>query len=926
MRSPVSARRYVSLVLSFLILTLPAVSASAGPRKGEKDPAAGGPGAGGKRPFEEVVKDHEKMEGILTLYRSPDQLLAEIPDSILGKPLGLAGLLVKAVGDWEVRGGGIDTQVVSFSRAGSRILLAKRNLDYRADSASPLRVAVESTFPDSPAFLAKPIPLTEDRKSSLVDLAGLFSPDLMQILPPESGYAAGPEDVSIAEVHDNPDNLAVRVVYRFRQQRAPGGGRERGEERPRFQSMMISRLPDPRSLEVRVDYNLFRLPEDGFRPRPSDERIGGFDTGHKDYTDIGGRDSSFRYLVERWKVEKSDPGASLSPAKEPITFYVDRATPPEWKPRIHEAALWWNRAFEKIGIKDAVRILDQPDDPNWDPTDLHHSMIYWNLSDNLIFSGLAGPMVTDPRTGQVLKANVYLNGEFPSYTLHRYLVYAWWRAPQPSLLEDPFLLPAAGGSSLAARVASMTEPRAGLPRRCDYAASFSSQIAFARLVLQARGVLSKDPEEADRFAREAFAELAAHEVGHALGLAHNFKASLIADAADVAAGRLSGDPERHPITGSIMDYDPINLAPQGKPEGDYFMHGVGPYDDLMVEYLYAPFDRLTPADEAKELSRIARKAETTPGLMYDDGSLSDIDPSSSTDDLGNDPLAFAEARLTMMQKEVLPRLGELVVGEGHDYNVIRAALDAAIFSVALDYTDIAARYVGGQTARRIVADGRTKPPVPPLAPVDPALQRRALSVLDRLVFDPGAFVATPELLALLKSDLLPDWNFPYRYASDYSFDGRVAFLHDSALAALLEPRRLARVLDNERRAGKGASPLTLPELFGHLQSTAFAGLEKAGTAKATEASPSIPSRRRTLQRLYVARLSSLVLNPPKGTPGEATQVARETLRQIRGRVRAVTGSPQRLAALDGYTRAHLQDLDATITRTLEARAEAKTGS
>src|SRR5262249_6615285 len=155
-----------------------------------------------------------------------------------------------------------------------------------------------------------------------------------------------------------------------------------------------------------------------------------------------------------------------------------------------------------IGIKDAVRVLDQPDDPSWDPTDIHHSMIYWNLSDNLMFSGLAGPQVVDPRTGQVLKANAYLNGEFPSYTLHRYLVYAWWRAPQWERLEDPFQLPASASASLPALMKAVALSSGGAPFGCNYEASFSSQIAFARLVLQARGELTGGPEQTDRFARQ----------------------------------------------------------------------------------------------------------------------------------------------------------------------------------------------------------------------------------------------------------------------------------------------------------------------------------------------------------------------------------------------------------------------------------------
>jgi hypothetical protein len=130
-------------------------------------------------------------------------------------------------------------------------------------------------------------------------------------------------------------------------------------------------------------------------------------------------------------------------------------------------------------------------------------------------------------------------------------------------------------------------------------------------------------------------------------------------------------------------------------------------------------------------------------------------------------------------------------------------------------------------------------------------------------------------------------------------------------------------VDNERRYGKGVQPLTLPELFDHLERTAFAGIDRAGTARATDAAPAIPARRRALQRLLTQRLAGLTLTP--GAPAEASPVARDRLQQIRSKIRKVTGNPARLAALDGYSRAHLADLEATIGRALDARIEMKPG-
>ncbi|MCG8422968.1 MAG: zinc-dependent metalloprotease [Proteobacteria bacterium] len=867
-----------------------AVSCTAGPAP--KSPALEQKDA--PKTYATVTKDVQVIAGPVRFYRKPGALYLEVPTQLLDQPLGFAAIRVTSAGDGAPRGRQIDTQLVSWQRRGDHLVLNKHNVRFRAVPESDTERALRDTFPGSPVFSAPLLPLRDAPSKLVVEASGLFGPDLAEIVPEAARFEVVKDGALLTQLKGFSDNVVARVTYRLRERKDKRSD-SRAERRrsPLARFAVPKRLADRRFTSMVVDYHFYRLADDGFVGREADERIGAFLLPFKDYSRVDDRDSLFRYLAIRWDVRKADPQAQLSDPVRPIVFTMDRSIPKKWRPLVRQGALWWNAAFERIGIRNAVQVLDPPEDPNWDPADIRHSVIYWNYGDDLLFSGFAGPTLVDPRNGKVLSAAVHLNAEFFSFARNRYLVYAWWRAPGSRPAHSSMDWAGADGRG-----------ETWSTQRCDRSASLSSQLAFARLALQARGQARPNDEVMERFVRQAFLDLVAHEIGHALGFPHNWKASMVSSWKSVRTGEVDGATPERVMSASVMDYNPIYIGPSGAKQGDFTLTALGPYDHLAVEYVYKPLAGKA-AEVAEKLDRIAARAEIQPGLAYDGGELNAIDPTSNSDDLGDDPLAFADQRLSILRKEVLPRLAELVLAEGRDYNLLRQALDAVVFSVAMDYIDISARHVGGQILLRRRANSQASPKAgpPPIRPVPAADQRRALDVLDRHVFADGAFSFPPGLLAALKADLLPDWNYPGRYASDYDVGARMEGLYGTALATLLDPRRLARVRDNERRAAGTDKAFQLPELFERLERSAFSGV----------ASPH--ADRRALQRVLVDHLSALVLERHRHAPAEVAQLAADSLRSIR------TRSQRHLQAVRarGYARAHWRDLAMRVDRVLGAQ-------
>ncbi|MGD9582705.1 MAG: zinc-dependent metalloprotease [Lysobacterales bacterium] len=372
--------------------------------------------------------------------------------------------------------------------------------------------------------------------------------------------------------------------------------------------------PSPTSLTVRQHLSLVRLPGPGFVPRRYHPGSGGFSTGYSDFARPLAASLDQRWQP-RFRLEKTDPNAALSTVKKPIVFYLDRGTPEPVRQALLDGANGWQGAFEQAGFKDAFRVELLP--PDVDPMDIRYNMIHWAHRQTRGWS--YGAALIDPRSGEIIKGVVTLGSQ---------------RVRQDILIAETLLAPYAGGAA------------AGL-------AAEAEQAALARL-----------------------RQLAAHEVGHALGFAHNFAAS--------RQGNGSVMDYPHPLI--AMDADGIHL-------NQAYGEGIGPWDRFLVAHAYTPF---APSEETEALARL-RAAIAARGLRYvsdaDARAAGDAEPDGLLWDFGADALP-AFAHILAVRRSALARFGQGVLPADRQSGELEARL-VPLYLLHRYQTEAVARLIAG---------------------------------------------------------------------------------------------------------------------------------------------------------------------------------------------------------------------------------------
>src|SRR5437870_322723 len=864
--------------------------------------AAPAPGGGPKpdsakkdlpwKPFAEVTKDARVLTGMFTAYLKRENVYLALKPEQFDRDYLMVTELSQGIGEWGIDGGSdVRSDLIRFHKSGDHVELWVVNPYATATPNTPMARTVAYSFGQS---VAQSFPIASVRDTTnevLVDLVPFVVSDwadlnaffqfLSQFMPaPGPGPAFDKERSSFTSLHMFPTNAEAEVRLTFRSSRSFG----------------MDMVPDYRWIPVGVHYSILELPATPMRPRYADDRVGYFVSAMKNFSRDTAESFFVRY-VNRWRLEKKDPGAGVSDPLKPVTYYLDHTIPLEWRPYVRDGILEWNRAFEEAGIRNAIQVLDAPDDSLWSAEDARYSTVRWMA--NNAFTYAIGPSDVDPRTGEILNADILVAASWIQVWQGEYRDYA---GPQ-AMIREVFLEDSLQRADPSGR---------RFQRLCSYGASMAHSGALLRATLAASGAIAPGGPVPREYIGQALEELVMHEVGHTLGLRHDFRGT-----AAIPMDKLfdRAYTATHGTSASVMDYnDPVVALDRSK-QGDYYSRTIGTYDRWAIKYGYASVGGETPDAERPGLQAIAGQA-ADPDHVYatdEDASFGGygLDPNVTRFDQTTDPLAWAEERVKLVNR-LFDSLEIRLVAPGEGYPKLRNAFTSLLFN-RWYATLVTTKYLSGAYTSR---DHRGGPNARPAFRAVPAVrQREALAFIAEAGLGENAYKFPPDLLNKLAPARWYHWD-----ANPFT-GSRIDFpLHDWALALqstlinlLTDPGVLARLRDAALRAIDDEQVVTIPDVFSTLTATIWA---EAGYGPGARRARNAGSIRRDLQRQYLNSLVGMVVGSGRAVPEDARTVARATLGDLAAHLdQALAGG----GSLDAYTRAHYADSRERIRQALNAQ-------
>ncbi|HET6244161.1 MAG: zinc-dependent metalloprotease [Bacteroidetes bacterium] len=709
-----------------------------------------------------VIRRCNKYEGLLNLYQDTvnGTVYLLVKKEQLDKEfIYFSKTIDGVIATGHYRGSHEDNKVFTIQKHFNRIEFVTENTSFYFDKRNALSKAADANISKSTMISQPIIAQDKDQSQFLVRADDIFLSEYLQQIKKSQGLMAmlsggfslgslNKYKSKFLEIKSFPKNSNIIVEYVF--------------DNPSSSSKIGSDVTDGRSVSIKIQHSIIEMPKNGYKTREDDPRVGFFTREINDMTSVSA--TPYKDLIHRWHLEKTDKKEKISEPVTPIVWWLENTTPVEYRKTIESAVLAWNEAFEEAGFKNAIEVYIQPDTALWDASDIRYNVIRWVSSPNPPFGGY-GPSFVNPRTGQILGADIIL--EFVSITnrLKQETLFGTAGLMHESTLENDD------------------------ENFCSLGHHLHTSSLFGLTSLVVNDAEEKEKEE---FIKSALYYLVLHEVGHTLGLNHNMKASQLYSPLEIHNKELTS---KTGMCGSVMDYPAVNLSADKTKQGHYFTVKPGPYDKWAIQYGYS--EALVNKTEEQQRLKTILSRSNEPALMF--GNDGDdmrkpgrgIDPRVMIGDMSNDAITYSVERITLANG-LTNKLLEKYSVQDESFHQLRNAY--LLLTMEIDKaSSIISRYIGGVYVDRSFS-GQSGAGIP-FNPVSYEDQKRAMQALSKYVFSSSTFKTPSELYSFLQ---MQRRGFNFMSATeDPKIHTRVLQIQKNVFDHILHPTVLQRINDSE---------------------------------------------------------------------------------------------------------------------------------
>ena len=738
------------------------------------------------------VKDCILYDGLFKIYQSEvdGKSYIEIDTSHLGKEFIYFSYIENGVTDARaVKGSYRGSKIIKINKFYNKIDFTINNTKFYFDESSPLSKASKTNI-NTPLIISENIIAKSDDKTRfLINADNIFLNESFQQI--KSSYPAGYKGFRLGnlsksktrynKIRSYPENTDIVVNY-FYESKYPskrGGGA----------------ITDSRNVSIMVQHSLVRMPDDNYVSRSDDSRIGYFTTQSNHMTSLD--QVNYRDFINRWRLEKKYPNEKLSDPIKPIIYWIENTTPLEFRQIIKDGVESWNFAFNEAGFSNAIQVKIQSDTADWDAGDIRYNVLRWTSSPNPPWGGY-GPSFVNPRTGEILGADIMLE----------------WTYVSNRIIAD-----------------ELFNERNESYHYCD--ASHFQQIENSLGINYIKSMNLSDELE-DELVKQSLYRLVLHEVGHTLGLNHNFKGSMLLSNKELNNKDIVA---QKGVCSSVMEYPAINITKNPDNQGLFFDIKPGFYDNWAIQYGYSQYE--SKDLEAQNLSSIlSRSTEKELAFANDAYDMrypgKGTDPNAMIYDLSSDQLEHSVDKINMIF-DILKNLKAKYTRNNDTYEELYRSYRTLVFSY-YQALNIVSRQIGGVMVDLSHTDQKSTNK--PFVSVEKVKQKEAMNIISEYGFSNKI---------LLQKDLFPFLQKQRRgfsISNDYSIHQRILSFQNRLLDHLLNPKVLTRITNSSIYGNEYKLPYYMIDLRKSIFEKDF--------------NINISTVRQNIQTTYVNRLLSIV--------------------------------------------------------------------